>query len=61
MFSPLLTKLRSDMLSSFVSFIECFIVGSKLVDLETPVLISLSSEIYGDSNVEQVIAVIVFF
>ena len=39
----------------FFSFVHFFIVGSKLVDLETPVFISLSSEVDGESNIEQVI------
>ena len=64
-FSPimclLLNKLRDTLHESLASLIKCFIVDSKHVDLETPVLISSSSDMYGDSNIEQVIAVIINF
>ena len=55
-----LPKIRADLQKIIVSFIYLFFVGSKLFDLETPVFVSSSSSEVGvDSNIEQVIAVII--
>ena len=48
---PLLTKLRAAIQQSLVSFIKCFIICSKLVDLETPVFISPSPELDGNPSI----------
>ena len=56
---PLPTKLSSDLRPSLVSFVNCFIVVSKCVGLEALVLISSSSEVNVDSNIEQLIVVII--
>ena len=56
---PLTTKMHADLGSSLVSFTKYFIVGLKHVDLEVPVFTPLSSKVDGESNIEQVIAVII--
>ena len=58
---PLLTKLRAAPWEIIVSFIKFLIVGSKRVDLETPVFISSSLYVDGESNIEQVFSVIINF
>ena len=47
------TKLRADLQPSLVSFIQCFILGSKCVDLEAHIFISSSSEVDGDYNIKK--------
>ena len=48
---PLLTKLHADLRQRLVYFIQCFIVVSKNVDLETPISISSQSEVDRDYNI----------
>ena len=60
-FPPLLTKLCAALHQRLVSFIKCFIVGSKTTDLETPLSVSSQSEVYGDSDIKQVLKCIIKF
>ena len=58
---PLHNKFRASLRKIIVSFVKFLIVGSNHVDLETPLFISASLELEGDSNIEQVIIVIINF
>ena len=56
---PLLTNLRFYLRTTLVLSIKCFIICVKNVDLEAPVIIESSSEVDGDSNIEQLITVFI--